>query len=807
MQISYNILKDFVKIPKNISPEEISLKLTSHTVEVEGFFSQEQKFSGVVVGKVLSVKKHPKADRLNLAEVDIKTEVLNIVCGAPNLEEGQLVPVATIGTVLPGDFEIKESEIRGEKSRGMICAEDELGIGEEHDGIMVLSEKAKPGQSFSSYLKMDDFVFEIDNKSLSNRPDLFGHYGIARELAAIFSLELKPYTDLIKDVELQEGLKELEVKVDKKDVCPRYLGVKLDNIKIKDSPEWLKNKLIAIGQKPINNIVDLGNYVMFELGQPLHIFDANKIDKISVRLAKKNEVIETLDEKERILSEEDIVITDGEKPIAIAGIIGGKDCAVNDKTTSIIIESANFKDYYIRRTSQKISLRTEASIRFEKSLDTKLPEIALKRFLMLLKEISPEANIISNVSDVNSDKNEKIKIEFNFSWIEKKVGQPINKELAIENLQRLGFKLSTEDDLVTVIVPDWRATKDVKIKEDVLEEILRMIGYDNIQSSLPVEELREPIKNEIKDLEREIKNFFALKFSFFEVYNYSFVGEDQLSKLGVDFSRHLRLANPLSANHSILRQSLIGNLVYNIKNNQAKADRLGFFEIGSVFFNNPGNIKKEKQGEVFLPHQEDKLAFILSENSSDLFLEAKGMVEVFISFLTSSRAEAEFLVLENSPAWSDDIERASINLMGKNIGIISSLSDEVLNNFGIKKKTVFVEVSIKDLFDLYKSFSVINFKEISRYPIVTRDLAFVVEEEIMYNDIKNEIVNFSSLINSVDIFDVYQGDKLEKGKKSLAFHISYLSPEKTLTTLEVDELQNSLIKLLEEKFSAKLRDF
>ncbi len=807
MQISYNILKEFIKIPKSISSEEIALKLNSHTVEVEEFFDQQEQFLGVVIGKVLSVEKHPQADRLNLAKVDIKKEVLEIVCGALNLEEGQIVPVATIGTILPGGLEIKETEIRGEKSRGMICAEDELGLGDDHEGIMILDKKAKIGQSFASYLKMDDTIFEIDNKSLSNRPDLLNHYGIARELSAIFSLELKPYNKLIKEIEFPEKKEKIEVEVEKKDICPRYLAVKIDNIKIKDSPDWLKNKLIAIGQKPINNIIDLGNYVMFELGQPLHIFDGEKIKKINVRLAKKNEKIETLDDKERVLLEEDIVITDGKMPIAIAGIIGGKNSMVNDKTTSIILESANFKDSFIRKTSQNLGLRTEASIRFEKALDTDLPEIALKRFLTLLKEILPETKVVSEIFDIKFVEKEKKEINFSFSWAENKIGQKINRKAAFQQLKKLGFELKGSEDDLIVTVPSWRATKDIKTKEDILEEVLRMFGYDNVKSSLPQEELTAPIKNDLRELERKIKNFFALKYSLFEVYNYSFVGEDQLNKLEIDFLNHLKLVNPLSENHTLLRQSLITNLLLNIKSNQAKADRLGFFEIGKVFFNNPGNLKKESDKEEVLPHQEDKLAFVLSENSDNLFFEAKGMVELLFKYISNGKACLEFLSSDNLPSWSDIKERAVISFLGKKIGIVAVLKKEAAEKTGIKKKTVLVEVNMNDILQLSKNFPFPVFEEPIKYPAVVRDLAFVVDEEIMYNDIRKEIINFSELISSLELFDVYQGDKIGPGRKSLAFHINYLSSEKTLTTKEIDEVQEKLIQLLEDKFSAKLRNF
>lgn len=809
MQISYNILKDFVKLPKSISAQEIALKLTDHTVEVEKVLNQADNFLNVVVGKVLKVEKHPKADRLNLAEIDIKTEKLKIVCGAPNLEVGQLVPVAKIGAVLPGEFIIKESDIRGEKSMGMICAEDELGLGLGHEGIMVLNKQAKIGQNFSDYLKTNDIIFEIDNKSLSNRPDLLNHYGIARELAAIFSLELKDYQSFIKEINWPQVDNKIEVKIEEKDLCLRYLAIKIENIKIKESPEWLKNRLIAIGQKPINNIVDIGNYVMFEMGQPVHAFDASKVTKINVRLATQNEKVETLDGKERVLTENNLLISDDSNILAVAGVIGAQDSAVNDKTTAIILESANFKDAAIRKSSQKLGLRTESSIRFEKALDTDLPMLALKRFITILLELLPEAQISSQLTEINNFKEKENLIDLSFSWLENKIGQKIEKIKVLKQLNLLGFVITNKDeDNFTVKVPIWRSTKDIKLKEDILEEVLRLYGYNNIKSQLIEESFGLPQVNEQRLFERKIKDFFVLKHSLFEVYNYSFVGEEQLKKLEIDFLNHLKLVNPLSENHTLLRQSLVSNLILNIKHNQFKTDKLGLFEIGSVFFNTPGNLKKVGDyDEAVLPYQESRLGIVLSENEEHLYLKAKGLVESLLNFITKNSVEINFLPAENMPLWCEKNSSAAIFVLDNKIGLVSILKKEISNKFNLKKKTVFVEINMEDLFKLYQRFSRPNFKEPAKYPLVIRDLAFVIDEEILYNDIKKEIVNYSDLIKHVELFDVYQGDKLDGGKKSLAFHIHYLSPEKTLTTAEVDDVQNSLIKYLAEKFSAKLRDF
>ncbi len=394
MKLSLQWLNDFVKLPKNISPDELANKLTMHTVEVEGSEHQSAAFDGVVVGKVLSVEKHPNADRLRLAKVDIKKEILAIVCGAPNLAEGQLVPVATIGAVLPGGLEIKESEIRGEKSHGMICAEDELGLGENHEGIMVLGKKAKVGQDFAAYLGVDDTILEIDNKSLSNRSDLWGHYGLAREVSAFYNLALAPYEKFCAPEFTQELPEKIKVKVEAKDLCPYYSALKINNVSVKESPEWLKRRLLAVGLRPINNLVDATNYVMLELGQPLHAFSAEKIDRLVIRRAKKDESIETLDDKEHPLDTDILVIANGNEPVAVAGVIGGGKTGIHEGTTALILEAANFEAVSIRKAAQKIGVRTDSSVRFEKSLDPNFCPLALRRALQIIKETCPEAEAV-----------------------------------------------------------------------------------------------------------------------------------------------------------------------------------------------------------------------------------------------------------------------------------------------------------------------------------------------------------------------------------------------------------------------------
>ncbi len=809
MYISLNWLKNFVKIPAKIKPTTIAEELSTHTVEVENLIKQSAQFDKIVVGQVLELEKHPNADRLHLVVVDVKDTKLKIVCGANNLKLGQKVPVSLIGAHLPTGLEIQESIIRGEKSQGMICAEDELGLGRDHQGILVLNDRARVGETFAHYLEANDIILEIDNKSLSNRPDLLNHYGLAREISAIFDLPLKTYDDFLK---LDEGVlssasNKLAVKIEASDLCLRYSAIKIDNIEIKESPDWLKNSLIAVNQRPVNNIVDLTNYVMLECGQPLHAFDAQKIKKIIVRRAHHQETIKTLDDQERVLTNKDLVISSDLAPLAIAGLIGGQDSEITNTTQTIILEAANFLASNIRQTSQRLGLRTEASVRFEKSLDPELTLIALKRFLTLLKKVSPQVKIASTLFDYYPQPPQAINIDLDLQWLQDKIGQEIPRKTVINNLQRLGFIINSEqENILKVTVPSWRATKDVHIPEDLVEEVLRLYGYGQIKSQLPVLELKLPEINQKRLLERKIKNILVWSSALNEAYNYSFVGETQLKKLKIDFSQYLKLVNPLSSIHNLLRQSLVPGLINNIKINQFQETNFGFFELESVFFRAPGNQLKNLESTATLPYQEKHLGIILT-GTDDLFFRLKGIVDNLLKNIMTPQTNCEFLPATNIPNWAQKDLAVKIVVRGKEIGLLALVLPEINKNFNLKKPVAIAEINFDLLAQLVFSLPGSDYRGIPKYPAVRRDISFVVNSEILYNDLRGEIIDFHPLLVNVELFDVYQGDKLELGKKSLAFHLSYQSSDRTLRAVEVDQVQKNLIQHLNQKFSIKLRDF
>jgi len=821
MLLSLNWLKDHVALPKNISPEELAQKLTLHTVEVEKTEAQAKRFDRVVLAKILTVRKHPNADRLQVAAVNAgQKEELSIVCGAPNIAVGQLVPLALPGAILPNGTEIKEAEMRGEKSQGMLCAEDELGLGHNHNGIMILT-KGKPGQSFASYLKLDDIIIEVDNKSLSNRPDLWGHYGLAREIGAILNIKLKAidYSDINLSVsgdkknKKPNELKPLEIKVENYNLCPRYMAIKLDNIEIKESPAWLQERLIAVGAKPINNIVDITNYVMLELGQPLHAFDAKNITKLVIRSAKKNETIKTLDDKERKLEDNQLLITDGQKAIAIAGIMGGANSAISANTKSIIIESANFDATTIRQGSTKLALRTDASMRFEKALDPYLTEDALKMAIKLIQKDNKKVTVASQLSDLHQEFKTAPEIELDLGWLDKLVGQAIPAEKAKEILANLGFiltpigKNAAGKEILSVKVPSWRATKDIAIKEDLAEEVMRLYGYNNFVGKLPGVIMAAPEKNEEIALEHKIRTILVKESKLTEVYNYSFTGEEELKKLNLDDANYIKLVNPISKQHTLLRQNLLPGLINNIRTNQYHYDDLGLFEIGGVFLNVFGNLRKNNQNEERLPYQAKQVGIILAGPKNDIFSEVKSIVSNLIYSLISSQVETNFVPTEMPLGYSDKKLKAAINILGKNIGTIAKIDESLAKNNGLKKIAVMAELSFNELLKLAQNYSYKQYRAIPKYPPMVRDLAFVVDAKILYNDIRDALKNFHELIASVELFDVYAGDKLGANKKNLAFHVVYQSSDRTLTTEEIDAIQKELINHLQSKFEAQIRNF
>ncbi|PIP17506.1 MAG: phenylalanine--tRNA ligase subunit beta [Parcubacteria group bacterium CG23_combo_of_CG06-09_8_20_14_all_35_9] len=834
MRISLNWLKDFVNISETISPEELKLCLTMTTTEVESLEKIGGGLQNVIVGEVIKIKKHPNAEKLFIGKVNIGKRVIQVVfAGKVRVKVGDKIATAVAPAHLPTGIKVEKKNVRGVASEGMLCLDSELFL-EAGEALTSFSSGTKIGISINKVLPIEDVIYEIDNKSITHRPDLWGHYGLSREIAAILGKKFREYkvNKVNKKVNKVNKVNKVELKIDIRDkkLCPRYLGVVVDNVKIAPSPLWLRRRLESVGVRAINNIVDITNYVMLELGQPLHAFDAEKLKtpKIIVRRAKEGEIFSTLDGEERDLTDEMLVIADKEKPVALAGIMGGINSEISEGTKRIVIESANFDPISIRKTSGALGLRTEASQRFEKALDPNLAEWGIKKAIELIQKLIPEAKVVSPIVDKKYFKLDQGPIKLSLEYLNKKIGIVIPPSRVMKILKSLGFGVhphtipdklgsrgtgKTFSHILVVKVPSWRATRDVNIPDDLVEEVARIYGYDNINPQMPkVEMERLPFDKE-HSLERIIKNILAYRINLTEVYNYSFVNEKLLLKFGIDSKNHIGILNPLNENQSLLRQSLIPNLILNTKLNLRHFNEFGIFEIGRVFLNRKGKYKENPKTQEPLPLEKKKISgVIIQEKNKIPFYKTE---EVVLSLLEGLDIECEITSLKDGPVWIHPSRSAEINpctenfVVGvkseeKRIGIIGELHPVVAGRFGIKERVGIFDLDFDIILSLYKETKA--YKPIIKYPKIVRDLAIVLDKKILWQEVKNAVLETNKeLIREIELFDIYEGTEIEKGKKNLAFHITFQAKDRTLKEKEIEKIQEKILSLLQEKFGAKIR--
>ncbi len=809
--VSKSWLGDFVAIPKNLTTEKMSKLMTTRMVEVEGVRSLAvQPLDKVVVGVVKKLLPHPNADKLRLVDTDIGTKVVRMVCGGTNVSEGMRVAVALPGARVKwhGEcelVELKETEIRGETSIGMICASSEIGLdtlfpekGAHHILDISRETKAKAGTALIKALGLEDSIFDIDNKSLTHRPDLWGHYGMARDFAAVAGMEFKEQ-DITKNVFTKKSGTKLPITVQDSTLCPRYTAVRMDDIRIESSPYWLRKRLVAAGIRPINNIVDITNYVLLELGQPMHAFDAERVGQITVRCAKKTEKLVTLDEVMRKLDDSMLVIADEKKPIALAGIMGGGTTGVTENTTSIIFESANFDASSVRMTSTKLGLRSESSMRFEKSLDPELALQGLARAVELVQKLLPEARIDSQVYDAYKKPKATQSIHITHEHIECALGGKIPAKEIQNILTRFGFVVRAVKGVYTVGVPHWRRGKDVAIEEDLIEEIGRGYGYDRLTPKLPAQPIAVHHANPVKVLKRDIRRE-AVALGMTEVFNYSFARGDDAELIGMREKDLLTLENPTHEQQPYLRSSLLPHLLRNVVTNEREYAHGRLFEIGRVFKKGKGSTKVRPGATAVLPPQPEMCAGVVWGKKDAVWNEGAELVRrlttalgVSVSFQQSEDHLPLVHPYRTATLWSGD----------RYIGFVGEVHPRVSKTFDLQSKALVWELLVEEISALQKNATV--FSALPNYPASLRDIAFVVDEKIRYTDIEEVIQKNSDLLEVVELFDVFNGQDIGKGKKSMAFHLTFRADDRTLTDKEVDKEMQRIQESLKKECNAHVR--
>jgi len=805
MKVSLKWLRDYVDI--KLAPAELAEKLTMSGLEGKSIQTIGGAWDNVVIGEVIALNPHPNADRLKLATIELGTEQVTTVCGAPNIGLGQRVPFAHIGARLidahtEESILLKPAKIRGVVSEGMVCSEKELGISDSHEGILVLSPEAPIGAPLSAYL--GDVIFDLD--VTPNRPDCLSVIGIAREIAALTGepLRLSPihYGELEKSVDSFAS-----VDIVEPDLCPRYCASLITGIKIAPSPSWLQQRLNSCGMRPINNVVDVTNYVMLEYGQPLHAFDYHNLKgrQIIVRRAGDGETITTLDGSERTLNPDILVIADKEEAVAVAGIMGGLASEVTDKADTILLESANFNQAAIRRGCNHLRVQSEASIRFDKGLNSELPLLPLRRATQLLLELA-SGRAAKGIIDVYAGKSEPKLILLTTREVERLSGLKINIDGILKVLKALGFECqeSNSGSQISVSVPYWRS--DIKCSADLVEEVVRIIGYEKIPitrlgSPLPQQKSKLSPSAQQSNLKEKLRNILT-GFGFQEILTYSLVSLEKLQKLSPKLELKippLKVANPMTREQEYLRTSLRSGLLATLSHNQ-KFEQAGIrlFEIGKAFL---------PQGKD-LPEEREMLCAVLSGSRAELswqadkepldFFDAKGMVE---NLLNQLGLKASFDIGDDEILFPG--RGANIIVEDDKVGIVGDVHPRVAQTFELSNTICLIEIDLEKL--LAKITGIKEYQPIPRFPSVTRDIALVVDEQVSYRTVENIIQSFP-LVTQTTLFDLYRGKQIPDGKKSFAIRIVYQSPSHTLTDEEVDQTQEQMLARLNQELGATLRD-
>lgn len=802
MKLSLNWLREFIDIPSKHTGADIGKLLTLHTAEVESIEDEAQAYEKMRVGKVLKIRPHPNADKLRLVDVDIgKEQTVQMVCGGKNLYMNMLVAIALPGAKVrwhgEGDLaELTEAKIRGENSHGMICAGEEIGLDPDNTPTSteihiknLSSLKAKPGTPLSEALKKNDVVFDIDNKSLTHRPDLWSHHGMARELSVIFKKPLKKSKALFNFKAKTPAKGALKINIKDQEICPRFSACTVSGVKITESPQWIKSLLQTVDIRPINNVVDVTNYVMLELGQPMHAYDCELVgNTLEVRYAKKGESLETIDHKKRPLHEQDPMVANAKGPLGVAGIMGGANSEIREATTEVILEAANWNPQIIRKCSMRHGLRSEASQRFEKGLDPHLTERAVHRAIVLLEETCPNLQLMSPITTVGDWQPSSLKIKFRPETTRSKIGLNLSNTEMIRILKTLDFKVTPKGKIWEVTVPSHRATGDVKIEDDLVEEIARIYGYNEIPDQLPALPICLPLENEERIHKHDARRILAYQLGFTEALNYSFYSEEDFHRAGLQSLRHIRVKNALSNEQTHMRVSLVPGVLKNIAKNGREHAQMKLFEIGRTY----------KETGEFMPLEEKWIvtAIAYPPSKNEIFYDAKGALE---SFLKKFRTPNVFLKeCTTPPAYAHPKKTVEIVACGEPIGYVFTLHPSVARAFDIEHDVGCFELNFTKLVSQGRKTA--QFKELPKFPNMPFDVSLIIERKKSVAEVERTIRSGDphSLIHSVKLFDTYEGPNIPQGKKSLAFTIELRHNDHTLSDKEFQETQRAVFEAIEK---------
>lgn len=787
MFLSMNWISDFVDL-SGLNKMDLINKFSLSTAEVENeIFHKGESLEGIVVAEIKSVENHPDSKKLHLLKVDVgESELTEVVCGAPNVRVGMKTAFAKVGARI-GDITISPRKLAGYTSYGMCCSEKELGISDNNDGIMEITDDVKNGTDLKSIYEIDDIIFEVDNKSLTNRPDLWGHYGIAREFAALSGRELKPLN--VSDLSDYDKLGKLDLKIEDP-LCQRYSSIKFGNISRHISPVNMRIRLYYCGMRALNFLADLTNYLMLEMGQPMHAFDSRKVERIRIKRFEEPFKFTTLDGVERDIDENTLMICNGDSPVAIAGIMGGLDSEIVEDTTTLTLESATFDAAAIRKSTVRLAHRTDASMRYEKSLDPEMTVTAIARFVKLLTDFDENARVVSALTDEYMFKYKAVELSFDKAFVDKYTGIEISNEQIVKTLTALGFEAECNNDSFKVGVPSWRATKDVTIKADIIEEITRIYGYDNFAVNTAVSPIYPMRSDNEKNDEEQIKDILVKRYSLHELHSYIWAYYDEYKALGIDIEDNINLINATNPNIRTIRKSIIPTQLCQVKYNTAYSSEFGVFEIGRIV----DGLKEDG-----LCNEHKKLAVTLfskTETTEEIYFKLRNMIAVIADDIKHEEIMLEHTEAQHSYQHPKNLNKiyCGERLIGE-IGIVNSVVSKKIDK---KANIVYAEIDIAE-FSKIKNKS-ISYKEPSKFPEIEIDLSFVAES---FAPIKNAVEKANcTLIRDLRVTDIYELD----GEKSITVKLVFADSERTLTKEEVMEHVNKIVDDLKED-NIKLKNF